>query len=101
LYVNKAKTRLLTKPGQRIVTGISVSGDKLRLPRDTRRELKKEIYYICKYGFLSHASKIKIRNPLYFDSLYGKFQFWLQIEPKSVMAQNAIMKLEEIRTATQ
>jgi len=81
LEVNTKKTTLHTKPGQRIVTGLSVSGNKLKLPRKTKREIRKELFFINKYGYLSHVSKKKIANPFYLDSLKGKLIFWKQIEP--------------------
>lgn len=89
LNVNDQKTKLHLKPGQRIVTGISVSGDKLRLPREAKREIKNQVHFINKYGFVSHINKLKINNPLYLDSLYGKVQFWLQIEPECEVAIDA------------
>jgi len=100
LKININKTNLLTKPGQRIVTGISVSGNKLTLPRQARREIKKEMYYIEKYGFISHISKMKINNPYYLESLYGKIQFWLQIEPDCDLAFNFRVLLDRIKLMT-
>ncbi len=81
LKVNSEKTILHTKPGKRIVTGLSVTGDKLKLPRKAKREIRKELFYINKYGYLSHIAKKKITNPFYLDSLKGKLTFWKQIEP--------------------
>ena len=52
LKVNESKTRLHTTSGQRIVTGLSVNGVELKLPRNTKRELRQELYYIKKFGFI-------------------------------------------------
>ncbi len=97
LSINPEKTRLHTKQGQRIVTGISVSGNELKLPRSTKRELRKEIHYIQAFGFLSHVTKKKIKHPCYLESLIGKFGFWLHVEPNNNFAKKALEHLSEIR----
>ncbi len=99
LKINDNKTQLHTKRGQRIVTGISVSGSKLALPRKTKRELRKEIYFIKKYGFLSHISKLKINRSNYLASLEGKFRFWLQVEPENIFALESIEHLSSLKNS--
>jgi len=96
LNVNKDKTKLLRKAGQRIVTGISVSGSSLTLPRKTKRKLRKDIHFIKNYGLLSHISKERINQPNYLASLEGKFQFWNQIEPNNEFVLSSILTLKNI-----
>ncbi|UXV22130.1 reverse transcriptase family protein [Pseudomonas fluorescens] len=86
LEVNDKKTRLQTNSNQKIVTGLSVAGSVLAVPRKFKRELKAHLHYIRRYGFDSHVAKMKIRNPYYVDSIVGKLNFWLQAEPSSVDA---------------
>lgn len=100
LSPNKSKTKLHLNPGQRIVTGVSVSSDRLTLPRSTRRDIKKEFHYIRKYGVLSHISKSKIRNPFYLDVIEGRLAFWLQVEPENAFALDAIRYIRGIRLET-
>ncbi|OQS09738.1 RNA-dependent DNA polymerase [Chromobacterium violaceum] len=83
LTVNKDKTRLKAKFGSRIVTGVSISGGSLSVPREYKRNLKNEIFFIRKFGILSHVSKKKIKNPNYIYSLLGKLAFWSYIEPEN------------------
>ena len=97
LLVNEDKTRLHTKPGQRIVTGISVSGNEPKLPRPTKRQLRKEMFFIRKYGLLSHMSKMKINNVSYLSSLEGKFVFWLQVEPNNRFAAEAVEYVKKLK----
>jgi RNA-directed DNA polymerase len=97
LSPNKNKTSLLLNSGQRIVTGVSVSGGRLTLPRSTRRDIRKEFHYIKKYGVLSHISKEKIRNPFYLDVIEGRLSFWLQVEPDSTFALDAIGYIRSVR----
>lgn len=87
LKVNPEKTRLKIGEGQKIVTGISVSGTSIALPRKEKREIKKEMHFIKKFGHRSHMSKKKIRQPFYLESLLGRLGYWLQIEPNNKEAQ--------------
>lgn len=88
--INNTKTQLFTNPGgKRIVTGVSVSGGVLQLPREYKRQLKQELHYVMEYGYQSHIQKKKIRRINYLDVLKGKVNFWLQIEPNNLFAQKA------------
>ncbi len=93
--VNTEKTRLYKKKSKRIVTGISVAGQEIKIPRNYKRELKQELHFILKYGLKSHISKKKIRDANYIYSLLGKVNFWLSVEPKNEFALNAKKKLME------
>ena len=99
LKVNTKKTRLHTKKGKRIVTGVSVSGSTPTIPRSTKRELRKEIFYIKKFGYLSHVTKLKIRKINYLNSLEGKFQFWNQVEPGNKFVIASIEYIKEIKNS--
>ena len=94
--VNKSKTALFTKPGRRIVTGVCVEGDDPRVPRGFRRGLRQELHYVMKHGLLSHISKHKIRDPFYLDSLYGRVNFWLFVEPTNEFANEAKRRLRAL-----
>lgn len=81
LKINSNKTQLLVNKNKRVVTGLSVSGESLRITRELRRKIKQDLFYIEKYGLLSHISSQKIKDPFYLDSILGKVNFWLQAEP--------------------
>ncbi|QDT23080.1 reverse transcriptase family protein [Gimesia chilikensis] len=97
LAINQKKTRLHTKPGQRIVTGLSVVGEELTIPRKMKRDLRQEVHFIRKYGYLSHISKMKINHPFYLESIAGRFQFWLQAEPENEFAKESLTYLQKIK----
>ena len=97
LRVNTDKTRLQIARNQKIVTGLSVAGESICVPRSFKRDLKKELHFIRKYGYQSHLSKKKIRKPFYIDSLIGKVNFWLQAEPADPYATKALVMLQEIQ----
>lgn len=99
--INEKKTRLYKNNPQqiknkRIVTGISVSEEKIKIPRKYKRELKQELHYIFTFGFQSHISKKKIKKINYIYSLIGKVNFWLSVEPENKYAIESKNKLVEI-----
>lgn len=81
LVLNTRKTRLMINKNKKIVTGLSVAAETLRITRELRRSIKQAVHYIERYGFLSHVSQEKIKDPFYLDSILGKVNFWLQAEP--------------------
>lgn len=91
--VNENKTFICKGKGKRILTGISISGSRINVPRAYKRKLRKDIHYTLAYGVESHVRKLKIRNPDYLISLLGKVNFWLQVEPQNEFACNAKKKL--------
>lgn len=77
------KTKLVRGKGKKIVTGISVGGERLCLPKETKRKLRQEVHYLTCYGFTSHANATELVDPLYVERLLGKLSFWRQIEPSN------------------
>lgn len=98
--LNDSKTKI-TRGTRKIITGLSVGGQSLRVPRAYKRSLRQEFYYIQKYGINSHISNNKIRHPYYLESLYGKFQFWQTVEPSSKFCQDALEFLRGLLISTQ
>ena len=91
--INERKIRLYKEHGNKIVTGVSLATGTPRLPRDYRRRLEKELYYINKYGLRGHIAHNKIRQPHYLESIIGKIGYWLMIEPNNIFAKQIQDKL--------
>lgn len=87
-HVNANKTRLYKRHCRRILTGICIT-DKLSVPRELKRDIRKEIYYIRKYGLIEHIERAKIKRKNYCHSLLGRINFWLFVEPKNEFAREA------------
>ena len=100
--INESKTKLLKGKGKRILTGISISTNIPQVPKDYKRKLVQEIYYIKKYGYEAHVRERKIKNPKYIYVLLGKFNFWLSVEPKNIFVKDSLIILKEklLRTAS-
>jgi len=94
--INHEKTLLIKGNGQKIVTGISVSGGQIRLPKKYKRNLRQEAYHYLTKGFPAHAKRKNIDELLYKEKLLGKLQFWKQVEPENSFLKWAIEAFEQI-----
>ena len=94
--VRDDKTHLCRSPGKRIVTGLSVAGGTVAIPRRYKRKLRQDIHHIFAHGYLSHITKLKIRDPFYLDALYGRLMFWKWIEPSNPFVVDAVPRLKAL-----
>jgi RNA-directed DNA polymerase len=93
---NEGKTKLIRgRNKQKIVTGISVAGETLTLPKHTKRELRKEIHYLLLNGLLVHSRHIGISDPIYVERLVGRLEFWRQIEPHNEFVLKSVKSLRD------
>lgn len=97
LYLNKDKTHLMRQHDRQLVTGITVN-EKIQVQRNVRRTLRKEIYFIEKYGIESHLEflKLKIDSDLYLKSLLGKLGYCVFINPKDEEFQQYYNYIEKL-----
>lgn len=80
--VNNAKTRIIGERQVKRVTGLIVS-DRVRVPKDFKRELRKELYYCKKMGAFRHLENINASRIVnYQEHLYGKIYYVKMIEPE-------------------
>lgn len=93
--LNEKKTRLMEKHQCQEVTGIVVN-EKLQAPRKTRKELRKSMYYIKKYGIDSHIQFNQITQANYVKHLLGIANFILFVNPKDEEVKEYISYLHEI-----
>ncbi len=77
--LNKKKIHVIKQHQQQKITGIVVN-EKMQVERKCRKEIRKEIYYIKKYGLNSHLNRINCKNKeKYLNKLYGRILFVNQI----------------------
>lgn len=96
--VQESKTRWLREGSRKIVTGINVSGDRLSVPREFKREVRRDVHFILTRGYLDHLNNRKIRNPFYIDALCGKLSFWEWIEPEDPFVLRTRDEIFRIKT---
>lgn len=80
--LNKKKTKVFTPGTKKVVTGIVVTNNRLRLKKDIKEEIKKHVFFAEKNGLEHQAGHAGSRNSLSFlRYLYGMLNFAHQIEP--------------------
>jgi len=85
--INRDKTRLMRGPSPKFVTGLSVGGDRLRVPRVFKREVKNNAFQLARRGVESHLNATESHDPLILEKVMGQLAFWLQAEPDSKSAK--------------
>lgn len=81
LRLNDSKTRTRNQGQQQEVTGIVVNHTP-QVSKKVRKDIRKNIYYINKYGLESHLNYIGEERRNYLDHLYGQINYALFINPK-------------------
>ena len=101
--VNENKTKFISNSSSQRVTGLTVN-EKVSIPREYKRELRQEVYYVLKFGF---AENILRKNKIeylkhevadidsYYKRLQGKILYVLQVEPDNKWFINARESLRE------
>ncbi|MGG7145705.1 retron St85 family RNA-directed DNA polymerase [Clostridium butyricum] len=89
--INSKKTRRFYRDQRQIVTGI-VTNEKLQAPKEIRRNLRRDMYYIQKYGLNSHLEKVGNTKNNYLYHLLGIVNFILFVNPKDT----DVIKYKEI-----
>lgn len=85
--LNKRKIVVVSQKKRQSVTGIVVN-QKMQVNIDYRKKIRQEMYYIEKFGLESHLQKLNINNQKsYLESLRGRINFCLQINPNDKQMQ--------------
>lgn len=93
--INKKKTNLIGRKKQKIITGISISSGELKIPREKKREVRKNVHYVLKNGLFEHQKQINSFDPIYVERLLGNLFFWQSVEPDNKFVKSSINKLKE------
>lgn len=78
------------------ITGLKILDGRVRVPRVLKRHLRKEVYFIRKFGLISHLNKKRIRDSSYLSRLRGQVSFWAYIEPDDEYAADAMKALKDL-----
>lgn len=94
--LNKDKIVVISKKSSQKVTGIVVN-EKMQVEKKYRKRIRQEMYYIKKYGLISHIETLKIKDKeQYIMQLKGKINFCLQINNKDKEMQKYLKELKDI-----
>ena len=84
LKINNKKIKVIYNYHSQSVTGIVVN-EKVQVNYKYRNKIRQEVYYINKYGIISHMKKLNIKNKRkYVNSLYGRILYVLQINKEDM-----------------
>lgn len=102
LKLNMNKIRVLHKHQRQVVTGIVVN-EKIQVAKVYRKEIRKNVYYIKKFGIIEHLernnSDALIDDSMilsYLKSLLGKIEFVLFINKRDEEMKQYSIELREI-----
>jgi RNA-directed DNA polymerase len=85
LKLNAAKTKLTRQSHRQVVTGIVVN-KKLTVPRDRRKRIRQEIFYIKKYGLAGHSLRVEESEPIrLLRRLIGECTFLNHVHSQNVI----------------
>ena len=93
--VNKEKSRIIREGNQQIITGVSIASGNVKLPREIKREIRKNVHCVIKNGLFAHMEHIGIFDPIYMERLIGKLYFWKSLEPDNKFVTTYIPVLRE------
>lgn len=95
--INREKTRLYTKQGKRIVTGVSVREKELKLPRNTKRQIRQDFFELIKKTDSKNFFENLHEDVFFLESLKGRLAFWLYLEPDAEYPRLSLEKLQKIK----
>ena len=93
--INESKIRLMQPHQRQEVTGI-ITNEKLQAPRELRKKIRQEIYYIQKYGVDSHLEKSKNTRSHYMSHLLGTANFIHFVNPNDKFISKHIVMLKKL-----
>lgn len=80
--LNQSKTAIKGPSARRIVTGLTVGGDKLKLPRPYKHKIRQELHYLATFGLDGHCARIGAENRLsYLQRLFARIRYVRYVEP--------------------
>lgn len=92
--INTRKTRILYPHQRQEITGLVINNGIIKVPKEYKRELRKEIYFCKKYGPTSHQEHIGDGHSFLKEHLYGKAYYIKMIEP--TVGEGFLSELDEI-----
>lgn len=94
--INDSKTRVRLRNQRQEVTGIVVN-EKMQASRSYRRDFRKQMYYIKKYGLDSHVNSIDAGSKInYLYHLLGMANFIININPNDKETRDNFYYLKEL-----
>lgn len=84
--INKSKTTLKTDGSRKIITGVSISEGVMKAPKKFKRALRAQIYELELN--IENVFLMSNFDPLIYEKVIGKLNYFLQIEPDNEYAKS-------------
>ncbi|WP_311752261.1 reverse transcriptase family protein [Proteus columbae] len=94
--INDDKSRLLAGNQRKVVTGLVVQSDTIRVPKKVRRKFRKDSYYLIKNGY-NNLGNERLFNLLEVDELVGVGSYIKKVEPQNSYVSNTLIELNNIK----
>lgn len=93
--LNEDKTKIMGSDEPQLVTGVLVN-EKIQMPKDKRRKIRQELFFIKKFGFKTHCQNIGQNPQKHLNHLLGLISFGLYLnkEDKELKKYLEILKTE-------
>jgi len=91
------KLKVMRQHNRQITTGIVVNSSR-QVPREYRMKIRQEVYYIKKYGLDSHVAHIGEEKSRYLQSLWGRINYVLCINPNDAQMLECRKYIEALNT---
>ena len=80
--INKEKTKILSPQSKKIITGIVIEDNALRLDKKYKDAIKRDVFFAEKNGIAHQGRLCRSKNPLSFlEYLSGRINYAQQVEP--------------------
>lgn len=91
------KLKIMRQHDRQQTTGIVVNNS-LQAPREYRMKIRQEVHYIKTYGLDSHVQKIGQEKMHYLQSLLGRINYVLSINPKDETMKGYFKYVDALKT---
>lgn len=92
--LNSKKIKIISKGQRMIVTGLIVNYDNPQLIKEYKNNLRLQVHYICKLGYIDQAKKMNCDPVSFYDHIHGKLLWVRNVEPD--FAQKLYEKIKNI-----
>ncbi|WP_205622199.1 reverse transcriptase family protein [Vibrio coralliilyticus] len=94
--INDDKSRLVKDNQRKVVTGLVVQSDAIRVPKKMRRKFRKDSYYLIKNGY-DNLGNERLFELLEVDELIGIGSYIKKVEPQNTYVSEALCELNKVK----
>lgn len=95
--INRKKTIFKGEKQRKIVTGLLVSGSKVRVLKKYRRDFRKKAHVFLKLIYCGRITDAFNNDPLYLDRLIGRGNYIFMVEPDNDHVKKVLFQLNDIK----